>query len=115
MISQILKITLTASSIMLSGCTLALMGGAGAGGYYVGSDDRSIGVISNDASITASVKTTLFRDDKIDAMDIDVDTFRGVVTLHGHVPSRKLASRSVKLAYSNKDVKKVISKLAIIP
>jgi hyperosmotically inducible protein len=98
----------------LTACTAAMVGGAGAGGYAVGTDDRTVGVIANDVSITASIKTTFIKDDQIDAFDIDVDTFRGVVTLYGHVKSSAQRTRAVQLARTIKDVRKVVSKLAII-
>ncbi|PCI16667.1 MAG: hypothetical protein COB62_07860 [Piscirickettsiaceae bacterium] len=99
---------------LLNGCTAALIGGAGVGGYVIGTDARPFGVITEDASITASVKTTLIKDNEIDAFDINVDTYRSVVTLHGHVKSSSQVSRAVRLARTISGVKKVISKLAII-
>ncbi|MEH6503854.1 MAG: BON domain-containing protein [Cycloclasticus sp.] len=100
--------------LLMNGCTTLLVGGAGAGGYAVGTDERPFGVISSDISITASVKTILIKDKQIDAFDINVDTYRGVVTLNGHVSSSALASRAVQLARTVNGVKKVTSKLAII-
>lgn len=101
-------------AFLQSGCTAVLIGGAGAGGYVVGSDERSVGVYAEDASITASIKTTLIRDSEIDAFDINVDTHGGVVTLYGHVKSSAQITRAVRLARTIKGVKKVISKLSII-
>ena len=101
-------------ALLLNGCTAVLVGGAGAGGYVAGTDERPLGVISEDISITASVKTTLIKDKQIDAFDINVDTYRGVVTLYGHVKKADQITRVVRLAKSTKGVKKVISKLAII-
>jgi hyperosmotically inducible protein len=100
--------------LLMTGCTTLLVGGAGAGGYAVGTDERPIGVISEDISITASVKTTLIKDKQVDAFDINVDTYRGVVTLNGHVKSSALASRAVQLARTVSGVKKVTSKLVVI-
>ena len=100
--------------MILTGCTTLLIGGAGAGGYAVGTDERPLGVISNDISITASVKTTLIKDGQIDAFNINVDTYRGVVILHGHVKSAAQLTRAVKLSATISGVKKVVSKLAVI-
>lgn len=91
-----------------------ISGGAGAGGYAVGTDERPFGVISQDLSITASVKTTLIKDKQIDAFDINVDTYRGVVTLHGHVKTSSQLNRAVQLSASVKGVNKVLSKLKVI-
>jgi len=102
------------SALFLHGCTTVLVGGAGAGGYAVGTDDRPLGIISEDISITASVKTTLIKDDQIDAFDINVDTYRAVVTLYGHVKSSAQITRAIRLAKTVKGVKKVVSKLSVI-
>jgi len=101
-------------SINLTACTTLLVGGAGVAGYAVGTDERPLGVISKDASITASVKTALIKDKQIDAFDINVDTYRGVVTLHGHVKSSAQITRAVSLSRTIGGVKKVIPKLTII-
>lgn len=101
-------------SIGLTGCTTLLVGGAGAAGYAVGTDERPLDVISKDASITASVKTVLITDKQVDAFDINVDTYRGVVTLHGHVKSSAQLTRAVSLSRTVSGVKNVIPKLAII-
>ncbi|PCI69182.1 MAG: hypothetical protein COB26_06570 [Piscirickettsiaceae bacterium] len=91
-----------------------LVGGAGVGGYVVGTDERKIGDIAEDASITARVKATLIKDSQIDAFDINVDTYRRVVTLHGHVKSSSQVTRAVSLARTVSGVRKVVSKLSII-
>jgi len=99
---------------LVSGCTTILVGGAGVGGYAVGTDERPIGVISSDISLTAKVKATLIKDSIIDAFDINVDTHRGIVSLHGHVKSPAEERRAVRLASSIKGVRKVVSALLII-
>lgn len=101
-------------SFLQLGCTAVLVGGAGAGGYVVGSDERPVGVYAEDASITASIKTTLIRDSEIDAFNINVDTHRGVVTLYGHVKTSSQVNKVIRVSRSVKGVKKVISKLSVI-
>ncbi|MGB0238907.1 MAG: BON domain-containing protein [Cycloclasticus sp.] len=101
-------------TLLLTGCTTVLIGGAGAGGYAVGTDERPIGVISEDIAITASVKATLIKDEKIEAFNINVDTYRSVVTLAGHVKNSSQLNRAIQLARTVKGVKNVISKLAVI-
>jgi hyperosmotically inducible protein len=102
------------SLLLLSGCIAVVAGGAAAGGYYVGKDERSVGEIADDAAITAKVKTLLIREKNIKSLDINVDTYRRVVTLNGKVRSRGERSRAVKLAKSVKSVEKVVSKLEIV-
>jgi len=99
----------------LGGCGALVVGGAAAGGYYVGKDERSVGQIADDATITSTINTKYVRDSQVSALDINVDTYRGVVTLHGSVSSKAAAARAVELARSTKGVRKVISKLSVVP
>jgi hyperosmotically inducible protein len=110
------KLLLTAVlfTLILSGCAAVLVGGAGGAGYAAGTDERSLDVISEDISTTASVKTALIKDEQIDAFDINVDTYRSVVTLHGRVKSLSQLTRAVRLARTISGVKKVKSKLVVI-
>jgi hyperosmotically inducible protein len=109
---------ITAGSIVaclsVSGCTPVLVGGAAVGGYYVGKDQRSTGRIVDDATITSSINAKYVKDRQISAVDINVDTYNGVVTLHGNVPSQRTADRAVALARATKGVKKVISRLVVV-
>jgi|TARA_Y100000310_G_scaffold341413_1_gene440465 hyperosmotically inducible protein len=99
----------------LSGCIAVVAGGAAAGGYVVGKDDRTVEQIARDAAITTSVKTSLLRDSQIHGFDINVDTKVGIVTLRGHVEDRKQYERAKELSESVKDVKEVKMELRIIP
>ena len=87
--------------LILNGCTTLLVGGAGAGGYAIAKDQRKVGVIASDVN-------------QIDAFDINVDTYRGVVTLHGHTKNVAQTTRAIRLARTINGVKKVISKLVVI-
>jgi len=106
---------LLCATTLCPGCFWLAVGGAGVAGYEVAKDDRSIGTKVDDASITSGVKTKLIKDAEIDAFDINVDTYEGVVTLHGNVPSGSARDRAVQLARSVKGVKKVRSELVIVP
>ncbi|MGD8483532.1 MAG: BON domain-containing protein [Thioalkalispiraceae bacterium] len=95
------------------GCAPVLVGGAAAGGYYVGKDERKAGTILSDASITAGINTELIKAKGISSTNIDVDTYKGVVYLYGHVPSREVERRVIRIAESHEGVQRVISKLVI--
>jgi len=99
----------------LSGCGAVVVAGAAAGGYYVGKDERTMGTIAEDASITASINAKFANDGVVKMMDINVDTYAGVVTLYGSVHSQLAADRAVTLAKSVKGVKQVVSKLTVVP
>jgi hyperosmotically inducible periplasmic protein len=74
---------------------------------------QKTGLKINDATITSEIKLKLAGDDLTDALDIDVDTKNGVVTLTGKVSSQAEADRAVQLARSVEDVKDVNSNLKI--
>jgi osmotically-inducible protein OsmY len=97
-----------------TGCFWLAVGGAGVAGYEIGKDDRSVGTKFDDASITTGVKTKFINDDQVDAININVDTYEGVVTLNGSVPSKSVERRAVQIARSVKGVKGVVSKLVLV-
>lgn len=100
--------------VMLQGCTAVAVGGAGAAGYYVGKDKRKVSTILDDAAITTAINSELLSAKGVSTFDIDVDTYEGVVTLRGHVPSSKIMSKVISLSKKAQGVKKVISHLKII-
>ena len=51
-----------------------------------------------DAAITAKVKTALMADPDVKALQIDVDTKNGVVTLNGKVDQRTSVDKAVQIA-----------------
>jgi len=99
--------------MLLNGCGVALVGGAGAGGYYVGKDKRDTETILNDASITSSINAQFLTTKGISTFDINVDTYDGVVILQGEVASVSIKNKVIRICKKTKDVKKVISKLKI--
>ena len=98
---------------MLQGCAAVVVGGAGAAGYYAGKDKRDMGTIMSDAGITTSINANLVSAKGIRTFDINIDTYNGVVTAEGNVPTRKVRNKILKFCKSTKGVKKVISKLKI--
>jgi len=75
---------------------------------------RSSNTQSQDTSITANVKASLIRDNQIDAFNIKVTTYYGVVTLNGYVTDAAQISKSIKHASTITGVKRVTSNLIII-
>ncbi len=86
-----LMMALLLASCSLCGCVAAVVGGAAAGGYYVGKDERSADRIAQDAAITADVKTRLIAEPGIRSLSINVDTYNGNVSLKGDVRPRRSA------------------------
>ena len=110
-----LRLLVLGSLIAMSGCTALAIGGAAAGGYVVGKDERGFGQIVDDGTITASVKTKLFQSKYIEAGKVDVDTYEGVVTLNGRVSSYVAREHAEALATDTKGVKSVLNKLEVVP
>lgn len=100
---------LTALLILLtvSGCAPALIGGGAAGGYKAATDERTVGNMVDDATVSTRVKTALVRDDRVKARNIDVDVLEGRVTLTGVVDDRAEAARAVAIAKRVKGVRSV--------
>lgn len=96
------------------GCTALAIGGAAAGGYVVGKDDRKVGQIVDDGAITAAVKTRLIRSKYVEAGKIDVDVYEGVVTLTGRVSSYLAREQAESLAAATRGVKSVDNRIEVV-
>jgi hypothetical protein len=76
---------------------------------------KSVGNAIDDATITARVKTALLNDPEIAGLKIDVDTFKGVVTLSGSVQSPSHATKAMAIAMRTPGVTDVKSTLQVSP
>jgi len=76
---------------------------------------KSISDSIDDATITTRVKTAFINDPVVGAARIDVDTFKGVVTLSGRVKSKDEETKAIGLARTIKGVADVKSTLQIQP
>jgi hyperosmotically inducible protein len=86
----------------------------GCSGLIVLADDkRSLGEITDDATITTTINAKFLSDDMVSALDVNVDTYRGVVTLDGLVANQAAAARAIDLALSTRNVTKVICNLTL--
>ena len=71
------------------------------------------GAIS-DSYITSATKLRLFADSKTPALDINVDTHRGVVTLFGMVPSSEAKAAAEADARKVSGVRRVVNELQVV-
>ena len=94
--------------LSLAGCADLHGGGVGAG-----SERRSFQEVRDDASITSTINMEFFKDELIHTIRSDVDTHRGVVTLHGHADHQEEATRAINIALDTPGVSMVISNLVI--
>ena len=76
---------------------------------------KSVGETIDDATITTRVKTALLNDPDVGGLRIDVDTFKGVVTLSGRVKSAAERDKAVAIARRIGGVTDVKSTLQIQP
>lgn len=77
--------------------------------------DRTAGTVIDDAGITAGIKARYVDDRQVNAWDINVDTYDGVVTLYGSVPTKAAEQRAIDIARSVQGVRKVVSQITIVP
>ena len=76
---------------------------------------KSIGETIDDATITTRVKTALLNDPEVGGLSIDVDTFKGVVTLSGRVKSKAEEAKAIQIAQRMSGVTDVKSTLQVEP
>jgi osmotically-inducible protein OsmY len=81
----------------------------------LGACGKSVGETIDDATITTKVKTALLNDSDVGGLRIDVDTFKGVVTLSGRVKSQAEADKAIGIARRTDGVKDVKSTMQVIP
>jgi hyperosmotically inducible protein len=76
---------------------------------------KTVGETIDDATITTRVKTAMLNDPAVGGLRIDVDTFKGVVTLSGRVKSEGERQQAVSLARKIDGVAQVKDALQVIP
>jgi osmotically-inducible protein OsmY len=76
---------------------------------------KTIGETIDDTTITTRVKTAMLNDPQVGAMRIDVDTFKGVVTLSGRVKNQAEHDQAVAIARKTSGVLEVKDALQVIP
>lgn len=102
-----------AALVVLHGCASGAAGGYGQGGRA--DDGRSYREARADNRLTAAVNTALVRDKSLPALDIEVQSQAGVVTLAGQVPSAAVAQRAVSVVRGVPGVHEVRDQLRVTP
>lgn len=74
---------------------------------------RSTGTYLDDKTISTKVKAQLAGDSVTQAIQVDVETYDGVVQLSGFVDSEKMRQRAVEIAQGVEGVKKVINNIEL--
>jgi hyperosmotically inducible protein len=91
----------------------AVIGGAAAGGYYLGKDERPAARIADDAALAGTVGANLVAEPTVRAFDINVDAYRGVVILRGSVADGTQRAAAERIARSTAGVQGVANELRV--
>ena len=98
---------------MLAVCLLAAVGAIACSSTP---SSRGTGEVVSDSALTAKVKTAIARDTTIgNAMNVNVNTYRGVVQLAGFVNSEEAARRAAEVARGVQGVQSVQNDLRVNP
>ena len=76
---------------------------------------KTVGEAIDDTTITTRVKTAMLNDPAVGGLSIDVDTFKGVVTLSGRVESQAEKNRAMAIARRTQGVVEVKDALQLLP
>jgi hyperosmotically inducible periplasmic protein len=76
---------------------------------------KTVGETIDDTTITTRVKTAMLNDPAVGGLRIDVDTFKGAVTLSGRVKSEAEKQQAISLARNINGVTEVKDALQVIP
>jgi hyperosmotically inducible periplasmic protein len=74
---------------------------------------QSTGEYIDDAAITTKVKSTFVSDDTVKALDVKVETFKGVVQLSGFVDSALQRDRAEQIARTTNGVRDVTNNIQL--
>ena len=74
---------------------------------------ESTGEYVDDAGITAKVKAAFVRDPAVSALDVKVETFKGMVQLSGFVNSQEEKSRAEQIARNVQGVQNVKNNISV--
>lgn len=85
----------------------AMLGGSIMAGCSSTPTQQSTGQAIDDGVVTAKVKSKLIEDPVTKAHQINVDTFKGTVSLSGFVESEQARARALQLARDTDGVKNV--------
>ena len=76
---------------------------------------KTVGETIDDTTITTRVKTAMLNDPAVGGLRIDVDTFKGAVTLSGSVKSQAEKEQAIALARRVSGVTEVKDNLQLTP
>jgi len=93
--------------------SILVFGAAGCASDHNRRGPSETGAIVSDSWITTKVKSDLAVEKDVDATDIGVHTYEGVVTLTGDVDNQAEADKAVRVASEIKGVKSVLNQMKV--
>ncbi len=97
------------------GAALAATALIGAAGCAPTQTRQSTGEIVDDAAVTARVKSALINASGVKSTAINVEAFRGTVSLSGFVDSEEMARRAIDAAEKVRGVRSVKNDMRVKP
>jgi hyperosmotically inducible protein len=79
------------------------------------SGQESVGEYTDDAKITAEIKSNMAKDDQVAATAISVETLKGVTQLSGFAKSQAEKDRAAQIARQASGVKQVRNDIVVRP
>lgn len=76
---------------------------------------KTVGETIDDTTTTTRVKTAMLNDPVVGGLSVDVDTFKGVVTLSGRVKTPAERDQAIAIARRTEGVVQVKDALQVIP
>jgi len=108
---KILLMVVAVLPVFVGGCAGALVGNNEQPKQNQPSQQRSVEQITADGNITSEIKARYANNNVL--RQLNVLTYRGVVTLFGDVPTRSTMEKAISIARSVKGVTKVKSSLQL--
>ena len=94
------------------------MAAAGTGaevGYVATQDDRSTSEVLSDQLLVSKIKAKLIATPGVPAFDINVDSFKGIITLRGALTTQESIDKALDVVKETDGVHGVESKLVLVP
>lgn len=98
---------------LLSGCTALVVGGASKGGYQAGKDERNSAVLAADSAITSEIRARFGADSAVNMFNINVRTYKGIVTLTGSVGNYVARNQAGSIAKASTGVEIVNNQIVV--
>ncbi len=108
-----ISVLLGAVGFSVSGCLLLAAGAGTEAGYILSQDERTAKETVDDQGLVLAVKSKLLADSEVSGLDINVDSFKAVITLKGVVETPEEAAKAIEIAQGVSGVKEVVSKLFV--